>query len=51
MYTYAGIDLTTYAGVAMTMPDVQETIKLKTQETILSIRAGLVLASEHIPFS
>ena len=33
MYIYAGINLTTYAGLAMTMPDVLETIKLKTQDT------------------
>lgn len=31
MYTYAGITLTTYAGLAMTIPDILETIKLKTQ--------------------
>ena len=30
-YTYAGINSTTYAGLAMTMPDVLETMKLKIQ--------------------
>ncbi|OJJ79259.1 uncharacterized protein ASPGLDRAFT_137340 [Aspergillus glaucus CBS 516.65] len=30
-YTYAGIDLNVYAGLAMTMPDVKETIKLKSR--------------------
>lgn len=36
-YTYAGINLTTYAGagLAMTMPDAMETIRLKIHHNIL----------------
>ena len=30
-YTYSGINLTTYAGLAMTMPDMLETVQLKTR--------------------